>query len=70
MTYAFKYEAYDRPSPEDDSRTYKNSVDVTVQAKDEQDAEAAVKLLLVREAYRLDEIIELSEDLMPIKSGF
>lgn len=71
MAYAFEYSCYDKGEPDTDGyRNNKNSVTVTVKAEDEQDAEAAAKLVLTREVYKLDSITELSEDLMPIKTGY
>lgn len=67
MPYAFKYDCYNKG---DDDRPRKDQVQVTIKAEDEQDAESSVKLVLVRDSYALDEIVELSEDLMPLKSGY
>lgn len=69
MAYAFEYSAYDKGT-DDQEGTRQKMVTVTVKAEDEQDAEAAAKLVLTREVYKLDSITELSEDLMPIKSGY
>ncbi len=62
--YAFKFDAFDKPTDEETSR--KNNIDVIVVAANEEDALEAAKRLATREVYKLSDITELSETLHPV----
>lgn len=71
MPYAFEYQAFDRKKDADaeDYNRKDKEVTVVLQAEDEEAAQLKAMALVDREVFKLQEIVELSEDLMPIKAS-
>lgn len=62
MSYAFTFKAWNKPADDDeDTPSRKDPIDVTVVGSSEDEALKEVQVLVTRDVYKLDQVVELTD---------